>query len=262
MMKNITRTAFWGVFKNEFLMSISRKGLFIAYSVVFVFYYFTIFFTGQFQPTVEMNLTKLWDLSALIAFMFNLFLPVVGGIFAADRLVRDRLLHVFELLQSSSLSLPSYILGKYLGTLGAICLPVLGGIIIFRVHALFLGAPLVTVGMSLITFLTINLPAYAFITAFSIVLPLVIPLRVYQVLFTGYWFWGNFVYPDLFPSLSGTLLQVSGKVPAEGLFGSVIDMGTIRTFVIGDVWINYLLILACIFLALMGGYIFLSTLRE
>jgi len=39
--------------------------------------------------------------------------------------------------------------------------------------------------MLLVTFLAINVPAYAFLTAFSPACPLVMPLRVHQVLFAG-----------------------------------------------------------------------------
>ena len=63
---------------------------------------------------------------------------------------------------------------------------------------------------SVLAFLGINLPACAFITAFSLVCPLVIPVRVYQVLFTGYWFWGNLLSPKVIPTLNGTYLTPNG----------------------------------------------------
>lgn len=259
----ITRiNCFAGVFMYEFRMGIRRKGLWLAYGFLFLFYIFALFNSGRFLETPGMSMARLWGLTALVAFMYNLFLPVVGGISAADRMVRDRYLHVYELIQSSRLGLRDYILGKYFGTLAAISLPVLTGILLVRVYTLFLGAPAVTFGMSITTFLTVNLPAYAFITAFSLACPLVIPTRVYQVLFTGYWFWGNFVYPDMFPTLSGTVLQVSGKIPAEGLFGTVIDMGNIRLFTMNDVWVNYVVVLICINLALFAAYLFLSRERK
>jgi hypothetical protein len=44
--------------------------------------------------------------------------------------------------------------------------------------------------------------------AFSLACPLVIPLRICQVLFTGYWFWGKLISPKVFPTISDT--QSSG----------------------------------------------------
>ncbi len=252
----------FGVFIYEFKMGIRRKGVWLAYGTIFVFYFFAIITTGRFLETPGMSTKDMWAMTALLAFIYNLFLPVVGGISAADRLIRDRSLHVEELLRSTGLRLSDYIAGKYFGALAAISLPVFLGILAIRVYSLFLGAPLVTIGMSVITFLTINLPAYAFITAFSLACPLVLPTRVYQVLFTGYWFWGNFLYPGMFPTLSGTLLQASGRIPAEGWFGSVIDMVTSQGFTSIQAWLNLGIIAVCILLALLAAGKHLSMERR
>jgi ABC-2 type transport system permease protein len=251
-----------GVFIYEFRMGIRRKGVWLAYGVIFLFYLFVIISTGQFLETPGMSTGDMWALTAVLAFIYNLFLPVIGGIATADRLIRDRSLHVYELLFSTGLRLSGYIVGKYLGALAAISLPSLLGILAIRIYSLFLGAPLVTIGMSIVTFLVINLPAYAFITAFSLACPLVIPTRVYQVLFTGYWFWGNFLYPGMFPTLSGTLLQASGRIPAEGWFGSVIEMVTSQGFTSTEAWINLGLIVVCITLALLTAGKYLSIERR
>ena len=247
-----------GVFHYEFLMGIRRKGIWLAYSITFLFYYFALFTSGRFLETNQMDMRSLWELNAVIAFIFNLFLPVIAGVSAADRMIRDRQLHMTELLQSSGLTDKIYLLGKYMGALCAMALPVLCGIVVIRVVSLFQGAPAVSFGMTITTFLLVNLPAYAFITAFSLICPLILPTRVYQALFTGYWFWGNFVYPDMFPSLSGTVFQVSGITPAEGVFGSIIDMGNIRQFSQIDVWFNYGWIIACILLVLFCGQLLIS----
>ena len=239
-------------------MGIRRKGVWLAYAVAFLFYYFSLFSSGRFLETGQMTMRELWQTNAVIAFMFNLFLPVIVGISAADRMNRDHHLHTTELLQSSGLTRVTYLLGKYLGVVSAQSLPVLCGIVLIRIIALFQGSPAVTFGMTLTTFLLINMPAYLFIIAFSLICPLVLPLRVYQALFTGYWFWGNFVYPEMFPSLSGTVFQASGLTPAEGIFGSVIEMGTIRQFTGIDVWFNYGWIIACIGLVLLCGHWFIS----
>jgi hypothetical protein len=43
---------------------------------------------------------------------------------------------------------------------------------------------------------------------------------VYQVLFTGYWFWGNFLNPAALPTLNGTVLTPSGAFAAYAFFGA------------------------------------------
>ena len=44
------------------------------------------------------------------------------------------------------------------------------------------------------------------------------PLSIYQILFTGYWFWANFIPPKLFPTLNGTLLTPSGMFAQQVFF--------------------------------------------
>jgi hypothetical protein len=83
----------------------------------------------------------------------------------------------------------------------------------------FCGTPPLLLLHTLIAFLAIVVPAYAFITIFSLAFPLIMPLRVYQVLFTGYWLWGNYLDPRVFPTISDTLLAACGKYAYEGFFG-------------------------------------------
>ena len=78
---------FWSVFRYEFLMSIRRKGLWLAYGLLFLFYIVSIVMDRGFVENVTLSTNELWTSSALVAFMFNILLPVVGGISAADRLV-------------------------------------------------------------------------------------------------------------------------------------------------------------------------------
>ena len=71
---------------------------------------------------------------------------------------------------------------------------------------------------SAVAFVCVNLPPLAFVAAFSIACPAVLPVRVYQVLFTGYWFWGNFLSPKVLPTISGTVLVASGLPQASAFF--------------------------------------------
>src|SRR4029079_17624448 len=97
------------------------------------------------------------------------------------------------------------------------------------------------VAATLVAFVTITVPAFAFVVAFSIACPLVLPLPVYQVLFTGYWFWANFIPPQLFPTLNGTLLTPSGmfvsalmKAPtAAAALDAALNVGVLGVSTIG-----------------------------
>lgn len=246
---------FWSVFCYEFHMSIRRKGLWLAYGLLFIFYFVSILVGRGYVEDNSLSQNELWASSAQLAFMFNLFLPVVAGIAAADRLVRDQHLHTDELLRSTRLKQSNYLLGKYLGVLASLLLPVFSCLVIMRLYTLFLGAPTTLFGMTLVSFLVISIPAYAFVIAFSLACPLFIPIRVYQVLFTGYWFWGNFLSPDVIPTLSGTLLQAGGKVAMEGFFG--VTFGGNSSYTQIDVLINFILLAVCIALALTAADQFL-----
>jgi ABC-2 type transport system permease protein len=244
-------STFWSVFRTEFNMSIRRRGLWLAYGILFVFYFATII-AGRVQAdAIPQTRPEMWTDCAQLSFLFNLFLPVVAGILAADRLIRDRTCRMDELLHSTPLRPAVHLLAKYLGVTASLAAPVLVCLLTVRAYTLTLGAPFEMVWMTLATFFAINLPAYTFVTAFSLVCPLFMPVRVYQVLFTGYWFWGNYLSPDVIPTLSGTLLQAGGKVAMEGWFG--ISYGGPMPFGPIDVVWNLLLLAVCIAAALSAG---------
>jgi hypothetical protein len=245
---------FWSVFRTEFGMSIRRKGLIIPYLLLFVFYLVTLF-AGEWDfETIDMPIRQLWGDSAQIVSMFNVFYPVLGGIAAADRLIRDQKLNTAELLRTTLLTNPSYLLGKYFGVLASLLAPILVFILIVRAAAFAGGSPWITIPMSLVEFVVMSIPAFAFVTAFSLVCPLILPLRVYQVLFTGYWFWGNLLNPEVFPTLSGTLLEPVGFIALEGLFGyAPYPKEGVALYTPVDVGISLCLVFTCIVLALVAG---------
>jgi ABC-2 type transport system permease protein len=248
--------AFWSVFCYEFRMSIHRKGMWIAYGLIFILISSNIVAGSRLSTDPTISQASIWSEAAMLIFMFNLFAPVIGGITAADRLVRDRQLGVDELLRSTPLTRPTYLLGKYFGVLVSLLLPMLVYTLLVGIYGVTLGAPPIFIAMLLVCFFAMMVPAYAFVIAFSLACPLVIPLRIYQVLFTGYWYWGNYLNPAAFPSISDTLLVPCGKIPMGGLFGVAqnASFGTpnppIYTFTRLDVLINYLLLLGFIVLAL------------
>jgi ABC-2 type transport system permease protein len=214
---------FTGLFRHEFGMSIRRPGLWIAYGLLFLFITIMLFIpTPGVESEVDeiITMNELWKYAGRFVMMFNLFLPVIGGILAADRMQRDFHLGVRELQNSTPLSRAAYILGKYFGILTSVLLPVFLGVAAFAVALAVTGyAPWAMVYAMPVACLVLTLPAFAFVTAFSLACPLIIPLRVYQILFTGYWFWGNFLNPDAFPTISETLLSAGGKIAFDGFFG-------------------------------------------
>ncbi len=55
----------------------------------------------------------------------------------------------------------------------------------------------------------------------------VLDRRAYQLLFVGYWIWGNFLDYDFLPSLSKTVLTPVGWYAATGFFGSQVHRDTL-----------------------------------
>jgi ABC-2 type transport system permease protein len=100
----------------------------------------------------------------------------------------------------------------------------------------------------LLAFLSIAVPSHAFVVAFSLACPLVMPLRVYQVLFTGYWFWGNLLSPQAFPTISDTVLNAVGQYPLQAFFGKYTDSThkVVGGFTVPEAITNLLVLAACI----------------
>jgi ABC-2 type transport system permease protein len=204
---------FWGVTYYEYRMGIRRWGMWVAFALS------GLLFTGNWLDLVSTAPeTTPHQWGGLVAVVCNLFTPVVGGIVIADRLVRDNKLGVHELLRSTPLSRRSYILGKYIGALLTVLTPVLATILISAGVFASRGVPVTFIGSVLAAFLIITVPAYIFIGAFSLACPAVMPVRVYQVLYTGYWFWGNFLNPQFMPTVSGSLLTAKGDYAANAFF--------------------------------------------
>jgi ABC-2 type transport system permease protein len=209
-----------GLFRHEFNMAIHRKGLWIAYGLI------CMFFTLGLNTTSGEGLTDLLTgrppllEAAEIVYMLNTTLPLIAGIFAADRIQRDVRLNLRELQLSSPLKHWQYTLGKYLAVLLSALLAALTCVLLHGLVAMVItqSSPVFLLA-ELVTFTAIVVPSFAFVIAFSLACPLVMPLRVYQILFTGYWFWGNFLNDKFIPTISDTLLNASGIYALQGLFG-------------------------------------------
>ncbi len=244
---------FFGVTRHEFSMSIRRPGFWISYILLSLFYIISIL-TPSMDGSEDIVLPdQIWPEAGHVVFMFNIFLPLLAGILAADRMQRDARTGVRELQRSTPLSMPVYILAKYLGVLCSVLTPMfllvsVTGIVLVAKEL----APLSFLWPLLLAFLSIAVPAHAFVVAFSLACPLIMPLRVYQVLFTGYWFWGNLLTPKAFPTISDTVLNAVGQYPLQAFFGMYMD-STYKVedgFTPPEAVLNLVVLTACIVSAL------------
>lgn len=213
-----------GLIGHEFSMSVRRPGLWIAYALLGAFYIVSNVIPSGNAAEDVIQPGQIWPEAGHLVFMFNIFLPLLAGILAADRMPRDLSTGVRELQRSSPLTVPQYVLGKYVGVLLSVLLPMLLLVSVTGTLMVIRGAApsgfLWPLGLA---FLSIALPSHAFVVAFSLAVPLVLPLRIYQVLFTGYWFWGNLLSPQAFPTISDTVLNAVGQYPLQAFFHMYID---------------------------------------
>lgn len=239
---------FFGVIRHEYNMYLRRPAVWVAYLLLYAFYAVIMFFPSPISEDSALPLNELWQFAGQTLFYGNMFMTLVAGILAADRMQRDFRLGVRELQSCTPLSLPVYIMAKYCGVLIAALTPMLVWLLLSGiVYVVWYGAPLHFVGILLVAFTGMAVPAHAFVLAFSLAVPLVIPVRVYQVLFTGYWFWGNYLNPGSFPTISDTLLVPSGKYVLEGFLGG---FPSEKTPILGPVYTTQQAVMNLIVLAL------------
>jgi ABC-2 type transport system permease protein len=246
---------FFGVTRHEFNMSICRPSLWISYTLLGLFYLVTNLLPGLDPSKDVIHPDQIWYEGGHIVFMFNIFMPLLAGILAADRLQRDGRIGVRELQRSTPLTIPVYILSKYLGVLLSVLAPMFLLVLLVGMALVAKGlAPFNFLGPLLLAFLLIAVPAHAFVVAFSLACPLVLPLRAYQVLFTGYWFWGNLLSPKAFPTISDTLLNAVGQYPVQAFFGVFTD-STHKVdggFTAPEAVLNLMVLTACIAIVLFA----------
>lgn len=152
------------------------------------------------------------------ALSMNLLSLVVVGTLIADRWVRDRGMGVAELLDTQPTGPAIRLWGKYLGVVAAAATPLL---IVWTVLATRIGLRThewSVAGFAPGAFAAIVVPGLLFVAAFALAGPRLLGLRLFQVLFIGYWFWGNLIPAHLMPTLAGTWLTPVGKYANAGLF--------------------------------------------
>jgi hypothetical protein len=207
------------VLRSEYLMQIRRVGLWVSLILTVGVFFFLLLRTAQVSKAIPSDyVNQPWKLATLLIEEFNGFAPIAAGILAADRFTRDRLLGMSELLNSSLPSKSPLVLGKYLGSVLALFTPpfilLLGTLAYmaayFHQPAVFLTAPVVL--------LAVVVPSWLFVVAWSLIFPLVMPLRLYQVLFAGFWMWAIVVPPDRLPTINWSLFGVQGQYAHYAFF--------------------------------------------
>lgn len=215
---------FFGISLHEFKMSVRRPGFWITYVLLTLFYIVSILVPSMDGADANIQPEKIWSEAGHLVFMYNIFLPLLAGVLSADRMQRDIRMGVRELQRSAPLPIPAYILAKYIGVLVSVLMPMLFLVVCSGLVMAAAGmAPLNILWPILVAFFTIAVPSHMFVVAFSLACPLVMPLRVYQVLFTGYWFWGNMLSPKAFPTISDTVLNAVGQYPLQAYFKVIVD---------------------------------------
>jgi ABC-2 type transport system permease protein len=151
--------------------------------------------------------------------LLAMFLPLGVGLVLADRLARDRSTLVDELFDAAPGALGARLFGKYLGSVFATLVPV---VVLYVAGVLYMLWRLPDVAMlplASAAFAAILLPGTLFVAGFSIAIPVVVRVPIYQFLFIGYWFWANLMSPKIgIPSIVGTLLNAAGPWAQEGIF--------------------------------------------
>jgi ABC-2 type transport system permease protein len=197
----------------EWTMQIRRSGLWITSTLLTAF----TFVVGGFQhafdtkdPTVA---TVRMALACVVA------LPIGFAFIVSDRAVRDRQLHLDELLDATPAGGFARLLGKYAGSCAAAAGPI---------AALFLGGALwyavthrspSTLLWGLAVFATVILPGLAMIGAVAVCAPLAVPPAVVRILIVGFWLWSSWlVPPKAVYGLGETVLSPSGGYPIQVFF--------------------------------------------
>lgn len=242
-----------GVAHLEFRMQVRRRSLWL--------------FAGVLAPIHLLLLLRLWIRTrdatpALLvgnwAVIMNLLPAMLVGVYMADRLTRDAATGVPRLFDALPEGPLIRLLGKYLGATAGATLPVLvvyaagvGGL------ALVNSSPaILLVGAA--AFLAVNLPGLLFVAAYSLALPKLLSVPVYQVLFVGYYVWGN-VYAGhgFVPSLGDTILTPIGWYRANGFFGAGLGGTTTHDATAAEAAASILLLLVLSAAPLYGAWRYL-----
>jgi hypothetical protein len=206
----------FGVLRYEYLMQIRRWGLWVSCGLLVGFFCF--FLVSQPDQVGRQLAPTSWALGANLISLLNVLAPVAAGILIADRFPRDRQLHMQELLASVAPSSRLLISGRCLGSLLATLTPALLVLLAASTYlTLYLKMPVALLTLP-VTFLVLVVPTWLFFTAWSLIFPLVLPLRLYQVLFAGFWLWAIYINPNNLPTIDNSIVDVSGEYARYAFF--------------------------------------------
>ena len=206
-------SAFFGIVRYEYQASVRRWGVWLA----FIAGTLVIGLENPGMVAARPGLTLLqW--AGIVALIGNMVVCVVAGLVIADRLVRDRELGVRELILAAPIRRPTYVLGKYVGAMLTVLTQALAAALAMAGLFVAMGLPAALLVHALAAFLLVSVPPLLFAGAFSLACPEVLPLRVYQVLFVGYWLWATGVENTFMPTVNGTLLSPKGDYAASAFF--------------------------------------------
>lgn len=215
-----------GAFRAEFWMQIRRVSVWVTIGllglIIFALWYGIASDSLSAHYSAERHIIVQPSQSDAIlgwAQLLALFLPLGVGLVLADRLARDRKLHVDEILNTQPGSLGARLAGKWLGSALATLVPVVLIYAAVTVYILAHVPSLAGLWLAAAAFAAILLPGMLFVAGFSVAIPAVLKVPVYQFLFTGYWFWANLMSPKIgIPSIVGTMLNAAGPWAQEGIF--------------------------------------------
>lgn len=202
-----------GALRYEFLMQIRRRAIWLVLVLV------GLMSAILWLAFIEDQKTGVLDAVMYLAQFTAWFMPVGVGLVLADRLARDKKLHVDEIMDTLPGPPGARLTGKFIGATLATLVPVVVlylcgvGYTLARFHDPH------SLLLSLEAFAAIPLPGMLFAAGLSVALPVVIRVPLYQLLFIGYWFWANLMSPRFkIPTLVSTMLNATGPWAQEAFF--------------------------------------------
>ena len=206
-----------GVLRYEYLMQIRQLGLWLSLLLLAgLFYWLLVAGLDTIPPEIRSNS---WEFGANLALPLIILAPVAAGILVADRFPGDRRLRMDDLLRVVLPSSGSFVLGRYVASLLAVLTPPLVIALPVTLYAAARFSLPELLWKTLVIFLVAGLPSWLFVVAWSLVFPLVIPLRLYQVLFAGFWLWAIAVPRGRLPTINETIVDIGGKYAGAAFFG-------------------------------------------
>ena len=219
-----------GIARYEYLMQIRRWGLWVSCGLLTGLFCF--FLVSQPDKVGQQLGPTSWALGANLISLLNILTPVAAGVLIADRFPRDHQLHMSEMLGTALPSSWALVIGRCLGSLVAALTPALLVLLPASTYlALYVKMPAALLTLP-ITFLMLVVPTWLFFSAWSLIFPLVMPLRLYQVLFAGFWLWAIYINPNIFPTIDNSIIDPSGEYARYAFF--IHDQAAAASFHPGD----------------------------